>query len=119
MHFSSCSSATSGCADCSQASTLGSRALMELTFQVAMHSIATTPWAMSRCSAIHASHGGEARPCHSQGCRPGACPRDPMSSEEHTSELQSLMRISYAVFCLKQQQQPEKLQTTRKATTHQ
>src|SRR3546814_3671572 len=27
-------------------------------------------------------------------CRPGR-------SEEHTSELQSLMRISYAVFCLK------------------
>src|SRR3546814_1370628 len=28
--------------------------------------------------------------------------RDPMGrSEEHTSELQSLMRISYAVFCLK------------------
>src|SRR3546814_1475196 len=24
----------------------------------------------------------------------------PMRSEEHTSELQSLMRISYAVFCL-------------------
>src|SRR3546814_8484280 len=32
-------------------------------------------------------------------------------SEEHTSELQSLMRISYAVFCLK-----TKIQT-RKATT--
>src|SRR3546814_7783914 len=36
------------------------------------------------------------------------CPRPPMPdgradsrSEEHTSELQSLMRISYAVFCLK------------------
>src|SRR3546814_3252443 len=28
---------------------------------------------------------------------PGRCRR----SEEHTSELQSLMRISYAVFCLK------------------
>src|SRR3546814_988491 len=27
--------------------------------------------------------------------------RDPVRSEEHTSELQSLMRISYAVFCLK------------------
>src|SRR3546814_7880906 len=27
--------------------------------------------------------------------------RDPARSEEHTSELQSLMRISYAVFCLK------------------
>src|SRR3546814_1654908 len=30
-------------------------------------------------------------------------------SEEHTSELQSLMRISYAVFCLKK----KKKQTTR------
>src|SRR3546814_9719343 len=29
--------------------------------------------------------------------------RLPLRSEEHTSELQSLMRISYAVFCLKQQ----------------
>src|SRR3546814_1496370 len=27
-------------------------------------------------------------------------------SEEHTSELQSLMRISYAVFCLKKNKQP-------------
>src|SRR3546814_4800205 len=27
--------------------------------------------------------------------------RQPPRSEEHTSELQSLMRISYAVFCLK------------------
>src|SRR3546814_6578771 len=27
-------------------------------------------------------------------------------SEEHTSELQSLMRISYAVFCLKKQTSP-------------
>src|SRR3546814_3210144 len=31
---------------------------------------------------------------------------DPLKrSEEHTSELQSLMRISYAVFCLKKKQQ--------------
>src|SRR3546814_5173087 len=30
--------------------------------------------------------------------------RDFARSEEHTSELQSLMRISYAVFCLKQKQ---------------
>src|SRR3546814_4467566 len=27
--------------------------------------------------------------------------KQPLRSEEHTSELQSLMRISYAVFCLK------------------
>src|SRR3546814_2835177 len=33
----------------------------------------------------------------------------PARSEEHTSELQSLMRISYAVFCLKKKtQQPNK-----------
>src|SRR3546814_3921946 len=31
----------------------------------------------------------------------GASVRDAERSEEHTSELQSLMRISYAVFCLK------------------
>src|SRR3546814_7906656 len=29
-------------------------------------------------------------------------------SEEHTSELQSLMRISYAVFCLKKKTQQDK-----------
>src|SRR3546814_4190562 len=32
-------------------------------------------------------------------------------SEEHTSELQSLMRISYAVFCLKKKKQ-NKIKTT-------
>src|SRR3546814_16155859 len=31
----------------------------------------------------------------------GQRPRAARRSEEHTSELQSLMRISYAVFCLK------------------
>src|SRR3546814_2727430 len=31
----------------------------------------------------------------------GRCVRAEPRSEEHTSELQSLMRISYAVFCLK------------------
>src|SRR3546814_4613018 len=36
-----------------------------------------------------------------QGCRL----RDMQRSEEHTSELQSLMRISYAVFCLKKKKQ--------------
>src|SRR3546814_3315548 len=32
-------------------------------------------------------------------------------SEEHTSELQSLMRISYAVFCLKKKKQDNKQDT--------
>src|SRR3546814_9564602 len=31
-----------------------------------------------------------------------------LRSEEHTSELQSLMRISYAVFCLKKKKQIKK-----------
>src|SRR3546814_8622108 len=33
-------------------------------------------------------------------------------SEEHTSELQSLMRISYAVFCLKKKKHKHNKQTT-------
>src|SRR3546814_1902292 len=37
-------------------------------------------------------------------------------SEEHTSELQSLMRISYAVFCLKKKN--KKNTTTTKRITH-
>src|SRR3546814_8633484 len=32
---------------------------------------------------------------------------EPDRSEEHTSELQSLMRISYAVFCLKKKKQKQ------------
>src|SRR3546814_8968545 len=32
----------------------------------------------------------------------------PSRSEEHTSELQSLMRISYAVFCLKKKKKQQK-----------
>src|SRR3546814_5455336 len=45
------------------------------------------------------------------------CPPDlileivPIRSEEHTSELQSLMRISYAVFCLKKKKKNDKIQT--------
>src|SRR3546814_3072973 len=35
-------------------------------------------------------------------------------SEEHTSELQSLMRISYAVFCLKKKKKTNKQRNTTK-----
>src|SRR3546814_6937495 len=38
-------------------------------------------------------------------CRSGRCWSAKRRSEEHTSELQSLMRISYAVFCLTQKTQ--------------
>src|SRR3546814_3980008 len=42
---------------------------------------------------------GEQLFAEKQEGRRAAAPR--LRSEEHTSELQSLMRISYAVFCLK------------------
>src|SRR3546814_4007410 len=43
----------------------------------------------------------------------------PFRSEEHTSELQSLMRISYAVFCLKKKKQDTQQHHESKTTiTH-
>src|SRR3546814_4703188 len=51
--------------------------------------------ASDRCTADRAQgRGGAFAPAP-----PGTAQR--LRSEEHTSELQSLMRISYAVFCLK------------------
>src|SRR3546814_4023726 len=47
----------------------------------------------------------------------GAVGAGPSRSEEHTSELQSLMRISYAVFCLKKKthNQTDKFNTVHTA----
>src|SRR3546814_6030894 len=39
-------------------------------------------------------------------------------SEEHTSELQSLMRISYAVFCLKQKKKNNSTTPITVSSTH-
>src|SRR3546814_5531891 len=44
-----------------------------------------------------------------QGFRAGSTQQ---RSEEHTSELQSLMRISYAVFCLKKKKKRHNIQTS-------
>src|SRR3546814_9539758 len=69
-----------------------------------VHEAETGPWRERR------DH-----PCHGRGATRGGrqfstilAESEPLSfrqrrtrSEEHTSELQSLMRISYAVFCLK------------------
>src|SRR3546814_2824276 len=46
-----------------------------------------------------------------QLARPILIGRPEVRSEEHTSELQSLMRISYAVFCLKKKKHQYKAQT--------
>src|SRR3546814_6403152 len=53
--------------------------------------------------------------------RADARPRRPRRSEEHTSELQSLMRISYAVFCLKKKKNTQRnndCHTQIKSDTH-
>src|SRR3546814_1750391 len=57
------------------------------------------------------------------GCSPpgtargaGASSSRVSRSEEHTSELQSLMRISYAVFCLKKKNKQQQFHTTTQQT---
>src|SRR3546814_10338849 len=80
------------------------------------------PWALLRgaereatpCLAPFAphrvGHGGEARLL-----RPTRVSR----SEEHTSELQSLMRISHAVFCLKKKKKTTTYHTQHRQSTDQ
>src|SRR3546814_3173194 len=61
--------------------------------------------ASSTCAMLSSA---AARP--TSGREPAPSPR----SEEHTSELQSLMRISYAVFCLKKKKkQPNTTRSER------
>src|SRR3546814_9723627 len=75
------------------------------------HSSSTSPACpdASAASALHRSRGlCRSAPSSVKG-KPRKLPEPPrlrrsaatVRSEEHTSELQSLMRISYAVFCLK------------------
>src|SRR3546814_7458157 len=59
-----------------------------------------------RLAASQGDRGGE----QGGGEQGAVCHRMLRRSEEHTSELQSLMRISYAVFCLKKKR--------HRSTTH-
>src|SRR3546814_2621513 len=86
----------------------------------AHHAYRSRPLLSDGQSAADDHHGKARRTCHDQpGLLPGLVPNpfgqhrrrriDPASrSEEHTSELQSLMRISYAVFCLKKKKHTKK-----------
>src|SRR3546814_4223553 len=83
----------------------------------------------ARLPCRHCGDAERAQPCGEDGeelHEPGAVERRPLESrsEEHTSELQSLMRISYAVFCLKtktsttsllltKQNKPQQLKTNK------
>src|SRR3546814_6787147 len=69
-------------------------------------------------SFLGALAGGTCSRCWSHRCFPAlpspgrAPPARASRSEEHTSELQSLMRISYAVFCLKKKKNTNKQRQT-------
>src|SRR3546814_1230962 len=63
--------------------------------------------------AIRNLMGGTAR----QGALPTSLNHDRRRSEEHTSELQTLMRISYAVFCLKKKTTSTKTTKTQRNKT--
>src|SRR3546814_6838893 len=77
--------------------------------RMAEPSLAEPVWLRAACHGICRRYmdratGGGNRFTHARHAAAGVCGivlQD--RSEEHTSELQSLMRISYAVFCLKKQ----------------
>src|SRR3546814_1865548 len=75
--------------------------------KAAVDQMAPGPAAMALLQAL------EHRP-HQPAIRAAGQHTDIDRSEEHTSELQSLMRISYAVFCLK-----KKNHTSTSEDTHQ
>src|SRR3546814_7183140 len=60
---------------------------------------------------VTAEYGMLPRATHTRSDREAA--RGKQRSEEHTSELQSLMRISYAVFCLKKQRTKKRQDSNR------
>src|SRR3546814_12024601 len=65
-----------------------------------------SPLALRPAQPVPGQRGGGAAPLGhglsaARPLRPRRARRGGGRSEEHTSELQSLMRISYAVFCLK------------------
>src|SRR3546814_13898638 len=63
---------------------------------------------LDRIEALLAQHRPGATPLRYDLLLPDGAAGTLDRSEEHTSELQSLMRISYAVFCLKKKKQTPK-----------
>src|SRR3546814_8120145 len=76
----------------------------------------------SRCNALPGGYGhGDPNTARTRTGRGGSARRwlrEVARSEEHTSELQSLMRISYAVFCLKKKTTNAQTQITLLAPHH-
>src|SRR3546814_12672716 len=72
-----------------------------------VHRLARLDRAQRADAVVPGLHGQRRRGRH-LGRRITALGGAVVRSEEHTSELQSLMRISYAVFCLKKKKKNEK-----------
>src|SRR3546814_4117637 len=79
-----------------------SQLLQSYAITVLPHLHGSSRWAND---AIHRCGSSASRTCRRAGLQRqagrGRCECAQARSEEHTSELQSLLRISYAVFCLK------------------
>src|SRR3546814_3486012 len=73
----------------------------------APEALRSTPLSESDDKAFTSAVASGRLPADSTTC-PSASTTLAPRSEEHTSELQSLMRISYAVFCLKKKKNPKK-----------
>src|SRR3546814_6616429 len=79
----------------------------------------TRPTILARSSSSDGSAASAFTPLTSRIVAPIAPPTiSNLRSEEHTSELQSLMRISYAVFCLKKKKTINYQQHTTKPNKH-
>src|SRR3546814_8066799 len=78
-----------------------------------------------RSASFHQLDAAAVRRQHDESAERPVRPQHPVEhrqahqsrSEEHTSELQSLMRISYAVFCLKKKKQTIQSHTSPHVTT--
>src|SRR3546814_3849347 len=71
----------------------------------------------SQQTSVRRGYGAVARRPYDRRLRAASRPDlgyRPQRSEEHTSELQSLMRISYAVFCLKKKNKKKRITKTKR-----
>src|SRR3546814_9645859 len=77
------------------------------------HAAEIPPLTLIACPVIRAASSEQRNAMVAATSSASATPSDASfaRSEEHTSELQSLMRISYAVFCLKKKKTQTNLRT--------
>src|SRR3546814_4319768 len=80
------------------------RAVVSRWIALGVERAADPPDGQDRARHRHPHLAERVAPSHHRA-HPGEGTRRVTRSEEHTSELQSLMRISYAVFCLKKKNQ--------------